>query len=135
MARLILAASAILVSAMMCSCKKAENATCAAGPGGNTEIVVFALHNGDTIIHSVQQADTAFVAWSDPGDPPNPNFYDKFYEAEAGEDHIHLTNLHCGTYRVRLSVFDSVSRKRLTGIATVSYAKSSGEVDTAITVN
>ena len=118
------------------SCKKNDsNPTCTACAGGNTQIVVYALHNGDTIIHSAQQSDTAFIAWSDAGDPPNPNYYDKYYVAEEGEDHIHLSSLNCGTYRIRLSVFDTVTAKRYTGSATMSFTKTSGEVDTAIVVN
>ena len=124
-----------MAAAAMSACKKSENATCTAGAGGNTQIVVFALHNGDTIIHPSQQGDTAFVAWADAGDPPNPSYYDKYYVAEPGEDHIHLKNLNCGRYRIRLSVYDTVAMKRLTGSASISYTKTSGEVDTAITVN
>lgn len=137
MKRFALIASTFLFTTILASsCKKSEsNPTCAAGAGGSTQIVVFAVHNGDTIIHSAQQADTAFVAWADAGDPPNPSYYDKFYVAEPGEDHIHLTSLNCGRYHVRLSVFDSVAMQRFTGSTSISYTKTSGEVDMAINVN
>jgi hypothetical protein len=137
MKRLVLVASASLFSAAIASsCKKSDtNPTCSAGSGGSTQIVVYAVHNGDTIIHSAQQADTAFVAWADAGDPPNPAYYDEFYVAEPGEDHIHLSSLNCGRYRIRLSIFDSVAMQRFTGSTSISYTKTSGEVETAINVN
>jgi hypothetical protein len=137
MKRFVLIASAILLTTgLASSCKKSEsNPMCTAGAGGTTQIVVYAVHNGDTIIHSAQQSDTAFVAWADAGDPPNPSYYDKFYVAEAGEDHIHLSSLNCGRYYIRLSVFDSVAMQRFTGSTSISYTKTSGEVEAAVNVN
>lgn len=134
MKRFVLSTSAILsLAAITASCKKSDdNQTCVAGPSGNTQIVVYAVHNGDTIIHSTQQPDTAFLNWSNTG---NPAAYDKTYIAEAGEDHIHLSSLKCGTYSVRLSVFDSVNNARYTGNTSVSFEKTSGEVRAAIDVN
>jgi hypothetical protein len=119
------------------SCKKGDsNPTCNAGAGGNVEIVVFALHNGDTLINYTQHTDSALVkfnATSSPG--TSPSAYDKIYVGEPSEDHIHLTNLSCGTYFIYRTAYDSVSGNRYTGTAVVSFTKTSGEVDTAITVN
>jgi hypothetical protein len=132
----IIGSALFFIAAIASSCKKSEsNPTSVAGAGGTTQIVVYAVHNGDTIIHSAQQPDTAFVAWADAGDPPNPAYYDKFYVAEPGEDHIHLSSLNCGRYWIRLSVFDTVAMQRFTGSTSISYTKTSGEVETAINVN
>ena len=126
---LTLSAALVSIVALLPSCKKSEDATCVSGSGGSTQIVVYGVRNGDTIIHSAQQPDTAFVSWSNSGDAAA---YDKLYIAEAGEDHIHLSSLNCGSYRIRLSVFDSVSMTRYTGTTTVSYTKTSGEVTAAV---
>jgi hypothetical protein len=134
MKRFVLSASAILSLAVIAaSCKKSDDhQTCVAGPSGITQVVVYAVHNGDTIIHSTQQPDTAFVNWSNTS---SAAAYDKIYSAEAGENHIHLSSLNCGTYNVRLSVFDSVNNARYTGSTSLSFEKTSGEVRTAINVN
>lgn len=119
------------------SCRKSDdNLTCNAGGGGNVEIVVFALHNGDTLVNYTQHTDSALVKFNATGSPgTSPGAYDKIYVGEPGEDHIHLTNLSCGTYFVYRTAYDSVSGNRYTGTAVVSFTKTSGEVDTAITVN
>jgi hypothetical protein len=130
----ILAGTLFSLVVLSASCHKSDdNAVCIAGTGGNTELVVFARHNGNTIIHSFQQPDTAFLTWTDP--PVGPDYYDKAYAAEPGEDHIHIPNLKCGSYTVRLSVYDTVAGKRYSGRMSLAFTKTSGEVDTAIDVN
>jgi hypothetical protein len=140
MKNILIGATALIVALCLitaASCKKTDNnPSCNAGAGGNVEVVVFALHNGDTLINSSQHTDSALIkfnATSSPG--TSPSDYDKIYVGEAGEDHIHLTNLTCGTYFVFRTAFDSLSGERYTGSAVVSFTKTSGEVETAISVN
>lgn len=118
------------------SCRKQQDSTCQAGSGGNVEIVVFAVHNGDTLINSLQHQDTAYIHYGSTTSPgTDPAAYDAFYVADAGEDHIHLTHLKCGSYYVYRTAFDTVTQTRYTGGAGVEVTKTSGEVLSAITVN
>ena len=124
----------ILIS--FASCRKKDDPTCAAGSGGNVEIVVFAKHNGNIIFNSQQHPDTAFVkfgATSSPG--TNPSAFDIYYVSEEGEDHIHLTSLHCGSYYIYRTAYDTTTNTRYTGGLGLNFTQTSGEVDTTITVN
>jgi hypothetical protein len=127
----------IAVSIATASCSKTEsNPTCNASGNGNVAVVVFALHNGDTLINSVQETDSALVKFNATTSPGNsPADYDKIFVGEPGEDHIHLTNLSCGTYFIYRTSYDSASGSRRTGSAVISFTKTSGEVDTAININ
>jgi len=117
------------------SCKKSDNPTCTAGPG-NLEIVIFALHNGDTIRNAYLHLDTAWVKYGTTTSPgADMSLYDRYYVTEGGEDHIHLTNLSCGSYYIYRTAFDSSTNTRYTGDLGISVTKTSGEVDTVIHVN
>jgi hypothetical protein len=119
------------------SCKKSEDdPTCNASGSGNVDIVVFALHNGDTLINPASHTDSALVKFNATTSPgTSPSDYDKVYLGDAGEDHIHLTNLSCGTYFIYRTAYDSASGNRYAGTAVVSFTKTSGEVDAAINVD
>jgi hypothetical protein len=123
------------LSFFLTSCHKSDNPTCVAGPNGSTALVVYSLHNGDTLVHSYQHADTLFVAWNDAGDPPNPLFYDKAYVASLGENHVHVHELKCGTYRLRLSVYDTVAARRYTGATITTITEGATEVPIGVVVN
>ena len=119
------------------SCKKEDNPpVCVAGSGGNVEIVTFAIHNGDTLINSDQKQDTAYIHYGSTTSPgTDPAVYDDYFVSEAGEDHIHMNNLKCGSYYIYRTGFDSVSQTRYTGGMGVEVTKTSGEVLAGITVN
>ena len=118
------------------SCKKEENPVCEAGTGGNVQIATFAIHNGDTLINSAQHPDTAFILYGSKTSPgTDPAAYNDYFVSEAGEDHIHMTNLKCGSYYIYRTAFDSVSQKRYTGGIGIEVTQSSGEVDLGIGVN
>lgn len=132
----ILALAAICAVVTASSCKKKETETCAAGGGGNAQIVVFAAHNGVVLINSEQHPDTAYVKYGSATSPgTNPAAYDTYFVSEAGEDHIHLTHLKCGSYYVYRTAFDTTTGIRYTGGAGVSFTQTSGEVETTINVN
>jgi hypothetical protein len=128
---LLMAATLSLVS-----CKKEENPVCEAGSGGNVQIVTFAIHNGDTLINTAQHPDTAFIHYGGKLSPgTDPASYDGYFVSEAGEDHIHMTHLKCGSYYIYRTGFDSVSQTRYTGGIGIEVTQTSGEVDLGIAVN
>ncbi len=116
------------------SCKKSDDngATCQAGDGGITQVVVFATIGGDTVLNTAGN-DTAYVkygATSSPG--TDPALYDKAYAGEAGENHIHLTRLNCGSYYIYRVSHDTATGLRYSGGTALSFTQTSGEVDTVI---
>ncbi len=115
------------------SCKKSsDNATCSAGTGGSTQIVVRATINGVPVINT-DGNDTAYVKFGATQFPGyNPASYDAVYAGEEGEDHIHLKGLQCGSYYILRTSYDTLRKRRFTGDAAISFTKTSGEVDTTL---
>ncbi len=114
------------------SCTKSSDATCNAGSGGNTQVVVRATVNGVPVINT-EGNDTAYVKYGATQFPGyNPASYDKAYAGEAGEDHIHLTGLQCGSYYILRTSYDTLRKRRFTRDAAISFTKTSGEIDTTL---
>jgi hypothetical protein len=119
------------------SCKKSDdnNPTCQAGDGGNTQVVVYATINGDTVMNT-DGNDTVYVKYGTTVSPgTDPSAYDKAFAGEAPENHIHITRLSCGSYYLYRTSYDPVSGRRYTGGTGISFTKTSGEVDTVIALH
>ncbi|WP_276133965.1 hypothetical protein [Polluticoccus soli] len=116
------------------SCDKKDD--CVAGKGGDMSIVVFAVHNGDTLLNYAGHPDTAFVKYNTATSPgTNPSNFDSYVVSEAGEDHIHLEDLKCGDYFVYRTAFDSAANKVYTGSMAVILPENGTEKDIYINVN
>lgn len=131
-----IAALSTLCALLIVSCKKkADSPSCTAGGGGNAEIVVYAAHNGTILINSAQHPDTAFMKYGTTVSPGTaPAAYDAYYVSEAGEDHIHVTHLTCGSYYIYRTAFDTTNNMRYTGGLGISFTQTGGEIDTTINV-
>ncbi len=131
----VLLTSAALLSGIS-SCKKSDDnaAVCQAGDGGNTQVVVFATRGGDTILNTAGN-DTVYVKYGASQSPgTDPAQYDKAFSGEAGENHIHLTRLKCGNYFLYRVSHDTLTQQRYTGGTAISFTKTSGEIDTVISL-
>lgn len=116
------------------SCKKSDdsNPTCQAGDGGNTQVVVYATINGDTVINT-DGNDTVYVKYGTTTSPgTDASAYDKAFAGEELENHIHVTRLNCGSYYLYRTSYDTSTGLRHTGGTGISFTKTSGEVDTVI---
>ncbi|MBS1616499.1 MAG: hypothetical protein JST06_10330 [Bacteroidetes bacterium] len=140
MNKLSICAAALLCSAALfssfSSCKKSDDngLSCPAGDGGNTQVVVFATRGGDTILNTAGN-DTVYVKYGASQSPgTDPALYDKAFAGEQGENHIHLTRLKCGTYFLYRVSWDPLSQQRYSGTVAISFTKTSGEIDTLITL-
>jgi hypothetical protein len=126
--------TAVALTAGPSSCKKSDdnNPTCQAGDGGNTQVVVYATVNGDTVLNT-EGNDTLYVKYGTTASPGNdPASYDKAFAGEEGENHIHVTHLQCGSYYLYRTSYDTATGLRYTGGTGISFTKSSGELDTVI---
>jgi hypothetical protein len=131
--------AAILMAATVLSCnrkdddKKVEDKPCDAGTGGDLTLVAFLQHHTKPIFGSVDYADTVFVKF-DSLDAPANNVYDTFYVGHAGEDHVHLTGLKCGSYYLFAAGYDTSIHQRVVGGIPFSTDKKDGEQDVIIPV-
>ncbi|CAN5325493.1 hypothetical protein BH09BAC5_BH09BAC5_00670 [soil metagenome] len=112
------------------SCKKA-------GTDGDATLVVFAKHHGVIITNKNTYPDSVYVKFNAKDAPSDPTHdYDAVFVGEVGEDHIHCTNLHAGTYYLFVTGMDSTITQRVYGGASVKikYKERKGEIDTDIAV-
>ena len=118
------------------ACKKKETqATCIAGMGGNVTIVAFPQHHGNPILNRGTYLDSAFVKFNTKDFPGNKlSNYDTVFVGEAGEDHVHLRNLTCGSYYIWMTGFDTTSNQRVTGGLPYEFSKTSGEIELIVAV-
>jgi hypothetical protein len=115
------------------SCKKKDN--CKGGTGGNLTIVAFPQHHGKTIQNLPAYLDTVYIKYNAQDSPgADLSSYDDYFVGEAGEDHVHLTGLKCGSYYIFATGYDSSIGKRVFGGIPYSTDKTDGEIDLDIPV-
>ena len=106
-----------------------------AGTGGNTTVVAFALHHGDTIFNQASYPDSAFIKFNATEFPGSlPGNYDLVLVGDSGEDHVHIENLKRGKYFIYMTGWDSSIGQRVFGGIPYVLSQSTGEVDLAIPV-
>ncbi len=89
---------------------------CKEGTGGNVTIAATIKHHSTIIQSHVNYPDTVFVKFDAnklPG--TNASDFDTFFVGEAGEDHVHIHGLKCGSYFFYAAGMDSSGPYRVTG--------------------
>jgi hypothetical protein len=126
--------AAVLLAATVLSCnRKDDNDSCVAGTGGNLTVVAFPQHHTKPIFNKADYPDTVFVKFSTQDAPAN-DVYDTFFVGEAGEDHVHLTGLKCGTYYLFGAGYDTSIHQRVVGGVPFTTDKKDGELNVYIPV-
>jgi hypothetical protein len=109
---------------------------CAAGPGGNVIIVVYAEHENTPLPNYYTHPDTAFVKFGTTASPgTHAENYDTYYMSEPGEDHIHCMGLQCGDYFIYRTAWDSVANVTRYGGYGISFSETTGDKEIHIAVN
>ena len=82
------------------SCKRA-------GIDGDATLVITPKHHGNPIVSQSNYRDTVYVKFNAKDLPTDPTHdYDAIFVGEPGEDHVHCTNLHSGTYFLYVTGWD-----------------------------
>jgi hypothetical protein len=134
---LLIAGVLLLTAIIALSCKKkTEGYVCEAGPTGETNLVVYAVHGTDTLRNFANHQVSAMIKYGDSTSPgTHPSNYDAVYIGEDGEDHIHIPHLNCGTYFIYRTAYDSLTNTEYQGGIGVTFYQITGERPIYINVN
>jgi hypothetical protein len=122
----------LLLAATFTACKK--KATCTAGHGGNLELVLFPQHHAKPIFSQDAYRDTAYIKFNTQ-DAPGTSDYDLVIAGEAGEEHIHIPGMKCGSYYIYCTGYDTSIHQRVKGGIPYNTSQTSGEIDINVPVS
>jgi hypothetical protein len=114
------------------ACKKKDN--CTAGTGGNLTIVASPKHHAIPIPNKAGYLDTVYLKFNTQEMPATLADYDTLFVGEAGESHVHLEGLKCGSYYIFATGYDTTINARVRGGIPYSTDQNEGEIDLAIPV-
>jgi hypothetical protein len=100
----------------------------------NLTIVASPKHHAIPIPNKAGYLDTVYLKFNTQEMPATLADYDTLFVGEAGESHVHLEGLKCGSYYIFATGYDTTINARVRGGIPYSTDQNEGEIDLAIPV-
>ncbi len=128
------ASGVLLLSVLLCSCKKEDK--CTGGSGGNLTLKISLVHQTHAIINLKNFRDTIYIKYNAKEFPgTDPALYDAVVIGDWPADDVLIPGLHCGDYFIYGVGYESVHGYRVSGGIPFSTDQKEGEKSLTIPVS